>query len=45
MKPTEISAEQYLFDQLNKHTKTDPLESILIQLQAIITITYTMDHT
>ena len=31
IKPTQISAEQYLWDQLHKHTKTDPLKSILTQ--------------
>ena len=33
IKPTQISIEQYLCDQLHKHTKTDPLESILTQLE------------
>ena len=28
-----MSAEQYLCDQLHKHTKTDPLGSILTQLE------------
>ena len=32
IKPTQISAEQYLWDQLHKHTNTDPPESILTQL-------------
>ena len=32
IKPAQISAEQYLCDQLHKHTKTDSLESILTQL-------------
>ena len=29
IKPIPISAEQYLWDQLHKHIRTDPLESIL----------------
>ena len=33
MKPTQISADQYLWNQLHKQTKTDPLGSILIQLE------------
>ena len=33
VKPTQISAEQYLHDQLHKHSKTDPLENILTQLE------------
>ena len=33
IKPTQISAEQYLWDQPHKHTKIDPLEGILTQLQ------------
>ena len=33
IKPTQISAEQYLCEQLHKHTKTDPLENILTQLE------------
>ena len=28
IKPTQISAEQYLWDLLHKHIKTDPLENI-----------------
>ena len=49
IKPTQISAEQYLCQQLQKHTKTDPLENILIQLEqqqmATNIINNTMDHT
>ena len=50
IKPTQISAEQYLCEQLQKHTKTDPLENIHTQLennqlQPILSITMTMDHT
>ena len=33
IKPTQISVEQYLWDQLHKHAKTDPLKSILTQLE------------
>ena len=33
IKPTQISAEQYLHEQLQKHTRTDPLETILTQLK------------
>ena len=33
IKPTQISAEQYLCEQLHKYTKTDPLENILTQLE------------
>ena len=33
LKPAQISPEQYLWDQLHKHTKTDPLQSILAQLE------------
>ena len=33
IKPTWISAEQYFCEQLQKHTKTDLLEKILMQLQ------------
>ena len=33
IKPTQISTEQYLWDQLHKHIKTDPLENILTQLE------------
>ena len=33
IKPTHISAEQYFCEQLQKHTKTDPLENILTQLK------------
>ena len=29
LKPAQITAEQYLQGQLQKHTKTDPLEDIL----------------
>ena len=29
IKQTPISAEQYLWDKLHKHIRTDPLESIL----------------
>ena len=47
IKPTQITAEQYLPDQLQKHT-TDPLENILRQFknQANTSNTYTikMDH-
>ena len=31
MKPTQITAKQYLWDQLDKHIVTDPLEDILKQ--------------
>ena len=48
LKPTHIAAEQYLWDQLQKHTTTDPLEDILYQFenQAHTGNTYTikMDH-
>ena len=33
IKPTQITAEQYLWDQIQKHTTTDPLEDILKQLE------------
>ena len=33
MKPTQITAKQYLWDQLNKHIVTDQLEDILKQLE------------
>ena len=33
VKPTQITAEQYLQDQLNKHVVTDPPEDILKQLE------------
>ena len=33
VKPTQVSDEQYIWDQLHKHTKTDPLESILTKLE------------
>ena len=33
IKPTQISAEQYLYEQLQNHTRTDPLENILTQLK------------
>ena len=32
IKATPISSKQYLWDQLHKHIRTDPLESILHQL-------------
>ena len=32
MKPMQITAEQYLLEQLQQHTTTDPLELILRQL-------------
>ena len=32
IKPTQITAEQYLQEQLQKHTTTDSLEDILKQL-------------
>ena len=32
VKPTWITVEQYLWDQLDKHTVTDPLEDILKQI-------------
>ena len=43
IKPTSIIAEQYLWDQLQKHTTTDQLEGILTQFEkelckAIITL-------
>ena len=33
VKPTKLSAEQYLLVQLQKHIQTDPLENILTQLE------------
>ena len=50
IKPTQISAEQYLHEQLQKHTKVDPLENILTQLknnqlQPILSITDNGPHT
>ena len=33
IKPKQISAEQYLHEQLRKHIKTDPLENIHTQLK------------
>ena len=33
IKPAQIIAEQYLQDQLQKHTTTDPLEDILKQFE------------
>ena len=33
VKPTQISAEQHLWDQLQKHTKSDALGNILTQLE------------
>ena len=33
IKPTTISPEHYLYSQLNKHTKTDPLNTILGHLE------------
>ena len=33
IKLTQISAEQYLCAQLQKHTRTDPLQNILTQLE------------
>ena len=32
IKPTPISAEKYIQEQLHKHIRTDPLENILNQL-------------
>ena len=34
LKGTSITAEQYLWDQLDKHTKTDPLEDFLKQYES-----------
>ena len=33
VKPTQITAKQYHWDQLDKHIATDPLEHILKQLE------------
>ena len=33
IKPTQITAEQYLWDHLQKHATTDPLEDILKQYE------------
>ena len=33
MKPTQLTSEQYIWDQLDKYTVTDPLEDILKQLE------------
>ena len=33
VKPTQITAEPYLWDQLDKHIVTDPLENILKQIE------------
>ena len=43
MKPTQITAEPYLWDQLDKHIVTDPLEDILkhIEKQTPMNYTYT----
>ena len=48
IKPTHITAEQYLWDQLQKHITTDPLDDILKQFEnkALTnnTCTIKMDH-
>ena len=33
MKSTQITAKQYLWDQLDKHIVTDPLDDILKQIE------------
>ena len=33
MKPTQITAKQYLWDQLDEHIVTDPLDDILEQIE------------
>ena len=33
MRPIQITAKQYLWDQLDKHIITDPFEDILKQLE------------
>ena len=33
MKQTQVTGEQYLWDQLDKHIVTDPLEDILKHLE------------
>ena len=33
MKPTQITAEEYLWDQLDKYIVTDPLEDILKHIE------------
>ena len=33
IRPTPITAENYLCNQVNKHTKTDPLDAILDHIQ------------
>ena len=33
VKPTQMTVEQYLWNQLDKHIVTDPLEDILKQLE------------
>ena len=45
MKPTQITAEQYLRDQLDKHIVTGPLEDILKQLEKQILTNHTDTHT
>ena len=44
MKPTQITAEQYLQDQLDKHIVTDPLEDILKQIEKQTPMNYTYTH-
>ena len=40
IKPTPITAEDYIHYQANKHVKTDPLDAILAHIQKKSTYTY-----
>ena len=44
MKSTQITAEQYLCDQLGKHIVTDPLEDILKQIEKQTPMNHTYTH-
>ena len=44
MKSTPITSQQYLWDKLDKHTVTDPLEDILKQIEKQTPINHTYTH-
>ena len=44
VKPTQITAEQYLCDQLDKHIVIDPLDDILGHTEKQTPMNYTYKH-
>ena len=44
MKVTQITAKQYIWDQLDKHKVTDPLEDILKQIEKQTPMYHTHTH-